>query len=308
MRRNSHQVRLFLLIVALFAVCAMVQRQEIVSAQPGKVGERSGITDSMDDLTQQLLNCELGEAKPRITVIDFSDLDGNECERGKFVAEELLMSLFKTGRFEVIERRLLTKLLQQHELNMSGLVDEDSACKSGKLLGVDYIVTGTVAEAANWLNINARLISIQTGSILAMGSAKLGKEEAGPVLAKVKDSSTIKRDVHEGDDFSPVRGKFTPWMDEMDYQKEFDQKFRYGYYSAVVEGRSFDKRNQYRAIFEPFIPGVFYFYSYHGQLKSSYDQNNGDLLSRGFECVHLQIFEDYDGMRRYQATWIRRHH
>jgi hypothetical protein len=75
-----------------------------------------------------------------------------------------------------------------------------------------------------------------------------------------------------------------------------------------IEGRSYEGENQFRAIFEPFPLGSFDFRSCHGLTEQSYVKRNRDFLSKGYMRVFLQIFDDYKGVKRYQATWTRFRH
>jgi TolB-like protein len=46
--------------------------------------------------------------KKKIAVVEFSDLQGNIVDIGRYLSEELITSLFQTHRFTVIERHCLT--------------------------------------------------------------------------------------------------------------------------------------------------------------------------------------------------------
>jgi len=112
--------------------------------------------------------------KIKIAVLDFQ-LQGSGYETedmGKIVAEWLVTALVKEGRFEVIERRLLQKILGEHKLVMTGVVDEDSATQLGKLLGVKVIISGSVMRFQNVMEVNARIIDVKSASIITAESAK----------------------------------------------------------------------------------------------------------------------------------------
>src|SRR4030065_119561 len=75
--------------------------------------------------------------KIKIAVLDFQ-VQGEKFETediGKIVAEWLITALVKEGRFDVIERRLLEKVLQEQKIGVSGMVDESTASKLGRVLG-----------------------------------------------------------------------------------------------------------------------------------------------------------------------------
>ncbi len=112
--------------------------------------------------------------KTKVAVLDF-DLKGRGFETedmGGIVAEWFITALVKEGRFDVIERGLLRKIMKEHALGMSGIVDEDTATRLGKILGVKVIISGSVLKLENILEINARIIDVETASIIAAENVK----------------------------------------------------------------------------------------------------------------------------------------
>ena len=107
--------------------------------------------------------------KTKIAVLDF-ELQGEgykTADMGQIVAEWLITALVKEGRFDVVERRLLAKLMEEQKLSMTGIIDETSATQLGKLLGVKVIVSGSVMKVQDIIEVNARLIDVESGSIAA---------------------------------------------------------------------------------------------------------------------------------------------
>src|SRR5512137_2610605 len=120
-----------------------------------------------------------GFKKTKIAVLDFQ-MQGEESsskDMGKIVAEWLITGLVETGRFDVIERRLLEKLLEEQKLGATGAIDPSSAAQLGKILGVKTIVSGTVTSVEGYTEINARLINVDTASIVA--AEKVSAKSAG---------------------------------------------------------------------------------------------------------------------------------
>ncbi len=112
--------------------------------------------------------------RTKIAVLDF-DLKGAGFETedmGAIVAEWFITAFVKDGRFDVIERGLLKKILNEQKLGMSGILDETTATKIGKLLGVKIIISGSVLKLQNILEINARIIDVETASIIAAENVK----------------------------------------------------------------------------------------------------------------------------------------
>jgi len=107
--------------------------------------------------------------RTKIAVLDF-ELKGAGFETedmGAIVAEWFITAFVKEGRFDVVERGLLKKILNEQKLGMSGILDEATATKLGKLLGVKIIISGSVLKFQNILEINARIIDVETASIIA---------------------------------------------------------------------------------------------------------------------------------------------
>ena len=112
--------------------------------------------------------------KTKIAVLDFK-LQGHGYETedmGAIVAEWFITAFVKEGRFEVVERGLLKKILGEQKLGMTGVIDESTATKIGKLLGVKVIISGSVMKLENILEINARIIDVESASIIAAENVK----------------------------------------------------------------------------------------------------------------------------------------
>ena len=135
-------------------------------------------------------------AKTRVAVIDFEQKGEQEFrgkQVGEIVAEWLITSLVRTGRFDVVERAQLQKILKEQQMGLSGMINQETASKVGELLGVKVIITGSVIRVGNDYDINTRLINVEDGSILKAEKIR------GPVLdviERMMDSlaDTIKKD------------------------------------------------------------------------------------------------------------------
>ncbi|MBA3018494.1 MAG: hypothetical protein KJ550_00845 [Proteobacteria bacterium] len=112
--------------------------------------------------------------KTKIAVLDFK-LQGHGYETedmGVIVAEWFITAFVKEGRFEVVERGMLNKIIDEQKLSMTGVIDETTATKIGKLLGVKAIISGSVMKLENIWEINARIIDVESASIIAAENVK----------------------------------------------------------------------------------------------------------------------------------------
>lgn len=145
---------------------------------PGSLFSQGGLDQRVADLSQQIAKEMTEYQKTTIAVIEFSDLQGNVTDFGRFLAEELITRLYQAKKFKVIERQLLNKIITEQKLSLTGMVDPTSAKELGKLLGVDAIASGTISDLAQSLRVNARLISTETGEIFAVASVEIFKDES----------------------------------------------------------------------------------------------------------------------------------
>jgi len=174
---------------------------------------------ALDDLTNQIVTSLSEKQKSRIAVLEFLDLEGRKTNLGRFIAEELITRLFITQKFYVIERQLLNKILEEHKLTTTGLIDENSAKQLGKILGVDAIASGTVTDLTNSVKVNSRLFSTETGSIFSVASVEVPKTDDVkkligflPTTEEKEDeiSVTTKGNIFCKENFSNVKEGFLP--------------------------------------------------------------------------------------------------
>lgn len=88
--------------------------------------------------------------KKKLAVLDFEDKTQGQHGRwhavGRGMADMLVTALVKSGKFTVIEREQLEKVLKEQKLALSGLTTPSSMSKAGQLLGIGFIVTGSISE------------------------------------------------------------------------------------------------------------------------------------------------------------------
>lgn len=150
---------------------------------------QGGLDQGLSELSQKISNGLTENQKRTIAVVEFADLRGNVTDFGRFISEELISRLYETRKFKVIERQLLNKIVAEQKLSLMGIVDQASAQKLGRLLGVDAIASGTVTDLGKTLRVNARLIDTSTAEVFAVARTEIVKDEAIIKLMGGGDSS-----------------------------------------------------------------------------------------------------------------------
>ncbi len=120
--------------------------------------------------------CEF--VKTKIAVLDF-EVHGKAFhtrDMGAIVSEWFITTLVKDGRFDVVERAMLQKILSEQKLSTTGLIAEDSASRIGKILGVKIIISGSILHLTGNIEVNSRIINVETGSIIAAENIRCDSE------------------------------------------------------------------------------------------------------------------------------------
>jgi len=84
-----------------------------------------------------------------------------------FITENIIAQLLKLKKFKLVDRNKLKKLLKEHELNMTGFIDNNKLPQIGKLLAAQGVLFLKLVATTNHYEIQAKLIDIEKGTILA---------------------------------------------------------------------------------------------------------------------------------------------
>ncbi|OGR87952.1 MAG: hypothetical protein A3A86_06100 [Elusimicrobia bacterium RIFCSPLOWO2_01_FULL_60_11] len=121
----------------------------------------------------------------------------------------LTTELMATGKFDVVERSRIKKMLEEQHFGLTGAVDAETAQKVGKLIGAQGIMIGSVGEYGrkistdlrggmlSTLSLSARLISVETGLVIwsasvSASSAKSRAELQAECIRKMGEDLTVK--------------------------------------------------------------------------------------------------------------------
>jgi TolB-like protein len=68
--------------------------------------------------------------------------------------------LLNTGRFEVLERAQMSRLIEEMKLQQTGLTDVQDAAQLGKMLNVEKLIIGSIGLMGTTYHINVRLVDV----------------------------------------------------------------------------------------------------------------------------------------------------
>jgi tetratricopeptide (TPR) repeat protein len=122
-------------------------------------------------------------ARLAVAVLPFTHKGGpSDTYGGAF--EAMVDALVNQGRFKVVSRDQLENILRELKLSASGLVDQATALKAGKLAAAEAIMVATVNESPKAVEIYAQLINTETSTVLA--SKDVFDPEKAPGTARTK--------------------------------------------------------------------------------------------------------------------------
>jgi curli biogenesis system outer membrane secretion channel CsgG len=152
------------------------------------------------DITEKVVSKYTG-LKRRIGVVSFENKAPYAQARiGQTATDILITELVKSGKFIVVERDKMDKLLEEQKLGQSGAINPATAARVGKILGLNAIVTGSISqfglksEGKDFLisqskqqivecTVDIRVVDTETGQVLLADSGKgVSRKASGKFL------------------------------------------------------------------------------------------------------------------------------
>src|ERR1035437_9384467 len=110
-----------------------------------------------------------------VAAVDFTDLQGQPTELGRFLSEQLTVEIVATASVSMVDRANIKSILAEHKLTEEGLVNPANAKKLGEFAGVDAILMGNVTVLDDGIVLMVKAISTSSAQIVAAGRIKFPK-------------------------------------------------------------------------------------------------------------------------------------
>jgi TolB-like protein len=136
---------------------------------------------SLAKITKKVTNIQEGDKVyqemkkvTRIAITEFTYGDEfNDFTRN--VQDILYTNLIQRG-MTVVEREKMEQVLNELGKSFSGMIDSSTAAEIGKMLGVEAIVVGTVADMGNSVDLRARLLDVEKGAAITAAQIDVIKD------------------------------------------------------------------------------------------------------------------------------------
>jgi len=127
--------------------------------------------------------------KRRVGIVDFENKTAYGTRLGTAASDILVTELVKSGKFIVVERDKMNRLMEEQKLGMTGAIDPKTAASVGKMLGLNAIVTGSISQfgvattGSDYLitqskkqvaqcTVDVRVVDVETGQVIWADSGK----------------------------------------------------------------------------------------------------------------------------------------
>jgi TolB-like protein len=116
--------------------------------------------------SMQVVHAVPGNAHYPLAIFDFVEKSRHLSGMGEKVATIVFANLAVNPDISLVDRKEMGKLLDEAELNLSGMVNATQVNQIGQLTGAKIIVTGTIFEIEDRLMLVARIIGTETSRVL----------------------------------------------------------------------------------------------------------------------------------------------
>lgn len=86
---------------------------------------------------------------------------------GPSCADAIVNRISTDKKVRIVEREYINKIIEELKLQMTGLVDEETALEVGRIIGANYFIFGTVSILGANVVLNARVVNVETAEIIS---------------------------------------------------------------------------------------------------------------------------------------------
>ncbi|MFH1074990.1 MAG: CsgG/HfaB family protein [Candidatus Firestonebacteria bacterium] len=144
--------------------------------------------------------------KRRVAVVEFANKTVYGKRLGTSASDILVSELGKSGKFILIERERLGKIVEEQKLSLTGIIDSNTAASVGNILGASAIVVGAISnfgvdtESSGVIitqskrqrascTVEVRVVDVETGRVIYTDSGKGIAEKSSGTFLGIGSSS-----------------------------------------------------------------------------------------------------------------------
>lgn len=122
-----------------------------------------------------------------VAIFPFQERGRDVSELGNQVTDLLFANLVAEPEMYLVDREDMKKILDEQELNLSGLVNPATAARVGHLTGAKILVTGSVLQSGESLYVIAKVIGTETSRVLGASVKGGAKDELDGLVEQLAE-------------------------------------------------------------------------------------------------------------------------
>ena len=109
-------------------------------------------------------------AKPTVAILDFEG-QGVDPSEVQTLSERMRTEIGNTNAVRLIERKAVEKIMMEQGLQQSGCTSDECAAEVGQLLGVQFMISGSIGKMGKSYTIDCKMFSVETGETVRSKNA-----------------------------------------------------------------------------------------------------------------------------------------
>ena len=144
---------------------------------------------------------------------------------GEFLVDAIETNLTarKDRNIKLLNRDSIDTLLEEHEFQMSQLVDEETQVMIGKKISAEYIITGSYYVFKDSISLNVKTLNLETSEILLSSSFVVNMDERIAALLNIEYESSADDSTSPAGKGNSVPGDSNFVVPEYVYIDTFDE-------------------------------------------------------------------------------------
>jgi len=110
------------------------------------------------------------DSRPTVAILDFEG-QGVDASEVQTLSERMRTEIGNTKAVRLIERKAVEKIMMEQGFQQSGCTTDECAAEVGQLLGVQFMISGSIGKMGKSYTIDAKMFSVETSETIRTKSA-----------------------------------------------------------------------------------------------------------------------------------------
>jgi len=151
---------------------------------PSALFAKANVASSLDELYAFLEASIIFDGEDKtIMILPFTATDDSLTAEGKMIAEYGVNYFLGTPGIQIVDRENMQNMMAELSFSNSGMVDQNAVLELGQMASASYMITGTVQQNQHMRTVSAKMIEVESSTIVGAAYAKFRSEEANDFYA-----------------------------------------------------------------------------------------------------------------------------